>query len=318
VASSLGTSRRERPLGAAVGVIAWRAGWCNEEAAQAWREMGVAAYLMSPPQALRRLVRGDVALNRLDVTPDLAGVEPGLADVERLRQEGIRVLNRAHVMAATHDKLETARLLERAAIPQPQTAVVLPGSRALPLSPPLVLKPRFGSWGRDVLRCATDRELAAGLAWVRGRSWFHPHGAIIQEYLPHDTDLRLVVAAGRVIGAIERRPAPGEWRTNFSLGGSRRPVLPPADAVEVACAAARALDVDLAGVDLIARPAGYVVVEVNGAVDFDRLYSLPGRDAYEDAATALAFPLTWHLPSRLHHRCGWTHAVPRTRTLPVV
>jgi hypothetical protein len=67
-------------------------------------------------------------------------------------------------------------------------------------------------------------------------------------------------------------------------------VVPPPEAEAMAKAATDAVGADLVGVDLIAVPDGYVVLEINGSVDFDRVYSLPGRDAYGDAATALALP----------------------------
>ena len=44
---------------------------------------------------------------------------------------------------------------------------------------------------------------------------------------------------------------------------------------------------DFVGVDLLPTPGGYVVLQLNGAADFDERYSLPGRDVYADAARAL-------------------------------
>ena len=48
------------------------------------------------------------------------------------------------------------------------------------------------------------------------------------------------------------------------------------------------LETDLIGVDLLPVDGGFVVLELNGAVEFDELYSLPGQDVYLDAARALA------------------------------
>ena len=99
--------------------------------------------------------------------------------------------------------------------------------------------------------------------------------------------LRVVVAAGTVVGAVQRISADGEWRTNVALGAARRPVEPPEDASALARAAADAIRADLAGVDLLPRPeGGFVVVEVNGAVDFTRQYRRDG-DVFESAVDAL-------------------------------
>lgn len=59
-------------------------------------------------------------------------------------------------------------------------------------------------------------------------------------------------------------------------------------AVALAVRAVAAIGMDLAGVDLLPLPDGsHVVLELNGAVDFDSRYSLRGGDAYLDAAAAL-------------------------------
>jgi ribosomal protein S6--L-glutamate ligase len=111
---------------------------------------------------------------------------------------------------------------------------------------------------------------------------------LVQELLPPSkTDLRIVVADGRVVGAVERLAGPGEWRTNYSLGGSIRPVEPPDVACELALAATATTRSDLVGVDLYPVEGGWVVLELNGAVEFVGTYSLPGRDIYADIATAL-------------------------------
>ena len=112
------------------------------------------------------------------------------------------------------------------------------------LRSPFVVKPRFGSWGRDVERVQSEADLAAQLTRLRERGWFRRQGALVQELVSSEgRDLRLVIAAGRVVGAVERVARPGEWRTNVSLGAERWPVSPPLAAHRLALRAAPRLRV---------------------------------------------------------------------------
>ncbi len=178
--------------------------------------------VLTPAQALCRLRRGDAALGRLDVLASLDGVEPGLWALDRLQATGVTVLNPGRALVAAHDKLATAAALAAAALPHPRTQHLAPWLPLPELEPPIVLKPRFGSWGRDVVRCDTHVELADALLDVQRHHWFRATGCIAQHLVePKGFDLRLVVAGGRVVGAIKRVAVAGEWRTNIALGGRR-------------------------------------------------------------------------------------------------
>ena len=258
---------------------------------------GRTSVLLSPEDALRVLAPGDVALGRIDVRGTLDGVEDGLAALALLAGRGVTVLNQPSALLAAHDKLLTARALERAGLPHPRTALLLPGAVPPAFELPCVLKPRFGSWGKDVMVCRDRAALAQALLSIAGRPWFVRHGALVQELVPPlGHDLRIVVAGGEVVGAIRRAAAPGEWRTNVALGGTREPAYPSPAAVRLALGAARAIGADLVGVDLLpAGPGRYFVLELNGAVDFTADYA-PRSDAFRDALFALARAGTCRAP----------------------
>ena len=84
-----------------------------------------------------------------------------------------------------------------------------------------------------------------------------------------------------------RFAAPGEWRTNVSLGGRSEPVAPPPLARTLAVSAAAAIGADLVGIDLLPTTTGYFISELNGAVDFRREYALDGGDVNEQAVLEL-------------------------------
>ena len=277
-----------------VAVIGSSANDGTVEIVAAWRALGIDVSLMSASDALAELGPEDVAVVRLDVSPTLDGVEDGLLAVLLLERRGVRVLNSVETLLGAHDKLRTARLLQKAGVPHPAT-VHLSSAAAVTLRPPFVVKPRYGSWGTDVVLCRDAEELHCRLNEYRERPWFRRHGAIVQEAIPSPGhDLRVIVAGGCVVGAAERVAAPGEWRTNISCGGSLRPAQLSDAAVELARTAASAVGGDFVGVDLM--PQGddrFTVLELNAAVDFDDAYSLDGGNVYEAAASGLGL-----LPTR--------------------
>lgn len=282
---------------ASVWIVAGQPTVTNKLLVAALGDRALRARLIEPAMLGRRARAGDVVLGRLDVRRTLDGIEDGLWDLRHVEKRGIRVLNRARALGACHDKLQTALRLGRLGLPHPTTAHLDWEAPVPRIDFPVVVKPRFGSWGRDVMRCDVESELESCLQVLRSRPWFRRQGALVQALVPPaGFDLRLVVAGNRVVGAIERVAAEGEWRTNIALGGTRRPVVPSLEACELAVAAATAVGGDLVGVDLLPLPqGGHVVLELNGAVDFTSEYSLAGRDVFEavagmidDAETELA------------------------------
>lgn len=244
---------------------------------------------MTPEQALDSLRPGDAALGRLDVRPTLDGVDDGMWALGALEARRVVVLNDAAALFATHDKLLTARLLRRAEVPHPRTAHVRPDRPFPAVRPPVVVKPRFGSGGQGVTLCEDEEALCDALSRLSSVPWFEQQGVLVQELVPpQGYDLRILVAGQRIVGAIFRIAAAGEWRTNIALGGSRRPVAdPPQQACEIALAAARAAGAALVGVDLVQDGLGdWTVIELNGAVEFTHEYQ-PGGDVFLDVATEL-------------------------------
>ena len=239
-----------------VAIVAQRETDTNRALAAAARG-SVRFELMKPDEALQRVQPGEAALGRLDVLPTLDGVDDGLWALGSLAARGVRTLNRASALMVAHDKLLTARFLLRAGLPHPRTRLVQADDPAPKIDGPVVVKPRFGSWGRDVTLCKTPKRLRNHLTELRSRPWFRAHGALVQELVPNDgADLRIVVAGGVVVGAISRVAKQGEWRTNIALGAERRRVVPSMAACHLAVACADAAGAHLLGIDLLPDGTG--------------------------------------------------------------
>jgi ribosomal protein S6--L-glutamate ligase len=244
--------------------------------------------VLSPSEALRLLNPGDTALARIDVRRGLDGPESGLAELGELEQRGVRVLNRPQALLAGHDKLLTAHLLESAQVASPATRPFAGDWPGLLDLLPCVVKPRFGSWGEDVFLLERPEQVLELAELAETRSWLRTGGAIVQELVqPLGYDLRVLLAHGRVVGAIRREAAPGEWRTNIACGGRRVRGLHSPAALSLARRAVAVTGLELAGVDLLPLPdRGFTVLEINAAPDFTRDYSL-GGDVFERIAEEL-------------------------------
>ena len=199
---------------------------------QAWEPM-------TPHRALDVLRPGDAALGRLDVLPTLDGMDDGLWALGALAARGVHVLNDPAALLAAHDKLLTARLFRRRNIVHPATIHVRNGRAAPQPMQPVVLKPRFGSWGREVYRCDDHSSFTEALARVQASDWYRRHGALVQELVPpQGYDLRILVQSGgsrerctgwlrRVSGARTSRSAACDDRSRIHLARRQRSRSPP-------------------------------------------------------------------------------------------
>jgi ribosomal protein S6--L-glutamate ligase len=198
-----------------------------------------------------------------------------------LEGTGALVVNRLEPLLAAQDKFRTSWLLRLAGVPTPRAAVAQTAEdaeRALATLREAVAKPLAGSLGDGVERVRDD---AAGRARVR--ALVEQDGAVyLQAYVPHPgRDLRIFVVGGRARAAIERHAPPGEWRTNVARGGRTDPASPGRSVEEVAEAAARALRLDYAGVDLVRTDEGATVLEVNGNPSWRGILEATGLDMAE-------------------------------------
>jgi RimK family alpha-L-glutamate ligase len=182
--------------------------------------------------------------------------------LHRLEDLGVRVVNSASAIERTVDKYYTSFLLADVGIPTPRTLVTEDFDTALAACREMgdvVVKPLFGSEGKGMVRI-TDRETAYRVlrAWELNRYVYY-----LQEYVPHfQEDIRVFVVGDQVVAAMLRRGT--GWKTNVSQGADVEPVMLSSEMEMLAHRAARVLDLDYAGVDLMRAEDGRTyVVEIN-------------------------------------------------------
>lgn len=207
-----------------------------------------------------------------------------LTILHAMHERGVVVYNTAASIERSVDKARTSLRLHQAGLPTPATWVSESeaitrrcATREHARGRGLVAKPLFGSQGKGLRRIdAADPGSADACAGV----WY------LQRFVPPKADgyrdWRVMVIGGRAIAAMERRAA--GWITNVAQGASVAAADLPDDALQLAVAAAAAVDLAYAGVDLIRDGERWSVLEVNGIPSWEGLQ----RVAPVDVAAALA------------------------------
>jgi len=196
-----------------------------------------------------------------------------------IEERGVPVMNSPRAIERCVDKFYTTALLQEAGLPTPETVVcegTADAMAAVRAMGDVIVKPIFGSMGHGIVR-VSDLDVAFRVvrALEQLRAVFY-----LQRAVDHDgCDVRVFVVGGRVLGAIERRAPDGEWRSNFSRGGSARPFVLPSAWEPLALRAAAAVGADYAGVDLLPSRDGTVfVLEVNSIPGWQGLQQATGLD----------------------------------------
>jgi RimK family alpha-L-glutamate ligase len=217
---------------------------------------------------VRGLPRGSLeqVIFRMDALHVLAG-------------QGVRCVNSPRAIERTIDKSWASAVLALAGVPTPPTIVCERYDDAMQayeeLGGDVVVKPLFGAMGNGIVR-VEDRDVAHRVfrALELERTVYYVQRTV---FSAGRRDLRVLVVAGEVAGAMER--ATDSWRANVARGARPRVVTLSDDECGLALAAAAAVGTDVAGVDLLIGPDGAaVVLEVNGIPGWQALQSVCGRD----------------------------------------
>lgn len=203
----------------------------------------------------------------------------GLAVLRHFELAGAYCLNRSEPIARARDKLRTLQLLAQGGIPVVATALARrPADVRHAIEqlggPPCVVKFSHGAQGTGVVLA----ESVAGIESVIEALVATRRNLLVQEFVDHQGDGRLLVVGRKVVAAIRRRPPPGEFRANLHRGGEAEALQPTDEEIEVALAATQALGLELAGVDLLRTSTGPLVLEVNASPGLEGVESASGRN----------------------------------------
>ena len=165
-----------------------------------------------------------------------------------------------HTYKCVMDKIKQTALFALLDIPHPRTRVFY-GRRQKEkicrhFSFPFIAKiPRGSAMGRGVFLIHNPDDLQKYLDNV--------HPAYIQEYIPIDRDIRVVVIGNRIVHAYWRLIPDSDFRSNVAAGGQISLAPVPQDVRDLALNTARACGWDDVGIDICQSDKGLYVLEAN-------------------------------------------------------
>ncbi len=201
----------------------------------------------------------------------------GAAVVRQFEMMNIPTVTDSQSLVRSRDKLRSLQILARSNVGMPKTVFTNYSKEVAKIidsvgGAPLIVKLLEGTQGYGVVLAPTKK---AAESMIEA---FHSMKArvIVQEFISEakGADIRAFVVGNKVVGAMKRQGKEGEFRSNIHQGGSGILIKLNKEERLAALTAAKAMNLNIAGVDLLQSNRGPLVLEVN---------SSPGLEGIEKA-----------------------------------
>ncbi|QQD22142.1 30S ribosomal protein S6--L-glutamate ligase [Venatoribacter cucullus] len=205
----------------------------------------------------------------------------GTAVVRQFEMMGTYSINESVAISRSRDKLRSLQLLSRKGIGLPRTGFAHRPDNVDDLiknvgGAPLVIKLLEGTQGIGVVLAESKKTAESIIEAFMGLN----ANILIQEYIKEagGADIRCLVVGGKVVAAMKRQAAEGEFRSNLHRGGSAEIVRLSAAERRTAVEAAKAMGLNMCGVDILRSNNGPLVMEVNSSPGLEGIESATGKD----------------------------------------
>ncbi|MEX5728186.1 ribosomal protein S6--L-glutamate ligase [Rhodovulum iodosum] len=205
----------------------------------------------------------------------------GLAVLRQFEMMGVYPVNESVAIGRSRDKLRSMQLLARDGIGLPVTTFAYDPKQTDEVvkvagGAPLVIKLLEGTQGIGVVLADTDRSARSVIEAFRGANI----NILVQEFIKEagGSDIRAFVIGGKVVAAMKRTGAEGEFRSNLHRGGHSNVARITPEERSTAVRAAKTMGLNVCGVDMLRSNHGAVVMEVNSSPGLEGIEKATGKD----------------------------------------
>jgi len=205
----------------------------------------------------------------------------GASVVRQFEMGGVYSVNESVAITRSRDKLRSLQILAKKGIGLPITGFAHSTKMTDELIElvgvaPLVIKLLEGTQGKGVILAETKKAAESVIeAFREMRAHF-----LVQEYIKEagGCDIRCFVIGSKVVASMMRRAKEGEFRSNLHRGGSAEKIKITPEERSSAVRAARAMGLNIAGVDLLRSNHGPLVMEVNSSPGLEGVEQATGKN----------------------------------------
>jgi ribosomal protein S6--L-glutamate ligase len=207
--------------------------------------------------------------------------EYGTALIRQFEMMGVYCLTESIPLGRSRDKLRALQLMSRKGVGMPVTGFAHDVENRRELikmvgGTPVVLKLLEGTQGRGVVLAETYKAAESVIdAFIELGADF-----LVQEFIKEagGSDVRAFVIGRRVVAAMQRSAAEGEFRSNLHRGGSATATKLSPEERRTAIKAAQTMGLAVAGVDILRSSRGPLVMEVNSSPGLRGIEEASGKD----------------------------------------
>jgi ribosomal protein S6--L-glutamate ligase len=205
----------------------------------------------------------------------------GTAVVRQFEMMGVYCVNESVAISRSRDKLRSLQLLARKGIGLPVTGFAHSTKFTDDLismvgGAPLVVKMIEGTQGIGVVLAETQKAAQSVIQAFRSLE----ANILVQEFIKESqgSDIRCWVIGSKIVAAMKRQGAEGEFRSNLHRGGQATKIKITPEERSTAIRAAKIMGLRVAGVDLLRSNHGPVVMEVNSSPGLKGIETITGID----------------------------------------
>jgi len=205
----------------------------------------------------------------------------GTAVVRQFEMSGVFSVNESVAISRSRDKLRSVQLMAKKGIGLPVTGFAHTTRMTEDLielvgGAPCVIKMLQGTQGKGVVLAENKKAAESVIELLRGLDAYF----LVQEFIKEagGSDIRCFVVGDKVMASMKRQGPEGEFRSNLHRGGSATQAKITPEERATAVRAAKAMGLNIAGVDLLRSNHGPLVMEVNSSPGLEGIEKSTGKD----------------------------------------